>query len=354
MRPVTSPRSSTADGQSVPFTVDVDGDLVGRWGPDTGFPVCAGLQRLHDVRRDGRRRCPDRRPTPSRSSWSTSTLPRRSWRTRPGTITVNDNAATVLWGDPAAEVRHPGLSTQIPLRVYAPAAGTGELTLTVTGPGDDPTTPRPKPHQAGDVKVYASNGTDMVRHAADPERPGPARGHLGRHARGRLQRRDLVRHGRRWERRWATTPSASAWPAATPSPDPVAVFAPESHGEQPPGSGEDTTAPVVTVTPVGDLGATAVFTLAANEDGVTFECMLEPTGRSPNRGHRAPPPRPTRAWSRGPTSSPSAGRTGRARLGDRLPDWTVLPDTTPPVVTMTPPLWRAPRRPSGSARTRTV
>ena len=32
---------STADGQSVPFTVE-NGDLVGRWGPDTGFPVDPG------------------------------------------------------------------------------------------------------------------------------------------------------------------------------------------------------------------------------------------------------------------------------------------------------------------------
>ena len=36
----------------------------------------------------------------------------------------------------------------------------------------------------------------------------------------------------------------------------------------------DTTPPVVTVTAVGSPGATATFTLAADESGVTFECQL--------------------------------------------------------------------------------
>ena len=50
----------------------------------------------------------------------------------------------------------------IPLQVYSPAVGTGQLDLTVTGPGDDPTTPQIEGTRAGDVKIYASNGTDMV------------------------------------------------------------------------------------------------------------------------------------------------------------------------------------------------
>ena len=40
----------------------------------------------------------------------------------------------------------------------------------------------------------------------------------------------------------------------------------------------DTTPPVVTVTPVGTPGSTASFTLTANEDPVTFECMLTTNG----------------------------------------------------------------------------
>ncbi len=55
----------------------------------------------------------------------------------------------------------------------------------------------------------------------------------------------------------------------------VSVSAPESHGEQPPDAGEDTTAPVVTITPVDTLGATASFTITAvDASTVTFECML--------------------------------------------------------------------------------
>ncbi len=51
------------------------------------------------------------------------------------------------------------------------------------------------------------------------------------------------------------------------------------HGEQPPDAGDDTTAPVVTITP--DIsGSTATFALAANED-VMFECQLVSGGGAP-------------------------------------------------------------------------
>ncbi len=40
----------------------------------------------------------------------------------------------------------------------------------------------------------------------------------------------------------------------------------------------DTTAPVVSVTPVGTLSSTASFTLAADEDNVTFDCRLTTNG----------------------------------------------------------------------------
>ena len=57
-----------------------------------------------------------------------------------GMITVNENVATVLWGEPLPKLATQGAVSTLPLRVYAPATGTGVLTLTVTGPGDDPTT----------------------------------------------------------------------------------------------------------------------------------------------------------------------------------------------------------------------
>jgi large repetitive protein len=41
----------------------------------------------------------------------------------------------------------------------------------------------------------------------------------------------------------------------------------------------DTTAPVVTVSPLGTLGSTATFVLTADEPGVTFQCQLTKDGK---------------------------------------------------------------------------
>ena len=54
----------------------------------------------------------------------------------------------------------------------------------------------------------------------------------------------------------------------------LSVAAPESHGEKPPDAGEDTTAPVVTISVVGTLSADASFTLAADEPTVTYKVRL--------------------------------------------------------------------------------
>ncbi len=77
---------------------------------------------------------------------------------------MNDNVATVMWGDSVPKLATQGVYMTIPLQVYSPAAGTGQLDLTVTGPGDDPaTTDIDESLAAGDVKIYASTyGTDMV------------------------------------------------------------------------------------------------------------------------------------------------------------------------------------------------
>ena len=38
-----------------------------------------------------------------------------------GTITVNDNVATVMWGDSVPKLATQGVSMTIPLQVYSPA-----------------------------------------------------------------------------------------------------------------------------------------------------------------------------------------------------------------------------------------
>ena len=59
----------------------------------------------------------------------------------------------------------------------------------------------------------------------------------------------------------------------------MSVSAPESHGEQPPGTGDDTTDPIVEIIPVGTLASTATFDLTAvDASAVTYECMLTTNG----------------------------------------------------------------------------
>ena len=61
-----------------------------------------------------------------------------------GTINVHANVATVLWGDPLPKLATQGVAMTIPLLVYSPTAGTGQLALTVTGPATTPSRRRPR------------------------------------------------------------------------------------------------------------------------------------------------------------------------------------------------------------------
>ncbi len=262
-----------ADGQPVAFTVDANGDLVGKWGADSGFPVWPG----YNVSTTFTTTVAASAPTGA----YTVTLdlvdvdePTTVLASETGTITVNENVTTVLWGATLPKFVTQGVSMTVPLQVYAPEAGTGELVLTVTGPVEDPATTDSEALAQGDLKVYASDGTDMVPMSLTLDAGGRL---VGTWNATLLAGYTPVT--------WYATVAEGAPVGSyafgvaltngnTLAPISVVVFAPESHGEQPPDVGEDTTAPVVTVTPVGDLGSTASFTLAANEDPVDFECLL--------------------------------------------------------------------------------
>ncbi len=130
--------SATADGQSVPFTVE-GGNLVGWWGPMDGFLVEPG----YNVSTTFDALVADGAPTGVYSiklELVTVSEPDTVLADDTGTITVNDKVATVLWGDPMPKFTTQGTWAMLPLRVYAPTAGT--LTLTVAGCCDDPATPR--------------------------------------------------------------------------------------------------------------------------------------------------------------------------------------------------------------------
>ncbi len=114
--------TSVADGQSVPFVVDADGNLVGTWGPDSGFPVTPG----YNVSTTFDATVADGAPLGA----YTITLelidvddPATVLASESGTITVNDNVATVLWGDGLPKLNTQGVTMAIPLTVYSPTVG---------------------------------------------------------------------------------------------------------------------------------------------------------------------------------------------------------------------------------------
>ncbi len=123
-----------------------------------------------------------------------------------GTITVKDTA-TVVWGDAIPKYATQGTWAMLPLRVFAPQAGTGTLSLAITGP---------EALADGDVKVYGVTTAGMVAMPlteAEGSLRGPGPGT------SRSLRASPTSPGTpasRPVRRWATTPSASASRVATP------------------------------------------------------------------------------------------------------------------------------------------
>ena len=156
----------------------------------------------------------------------------------------------MLWGAALPKYTTQGSAMTVPLSVYAPADGTAELTLTVTGPAEDPLTTESEALAAGDLKVYGSSGTDMV---AMPLTLDLATGQI-------VGTWNATLTAGYTPVTWYATVAEGAPVGSyafgvaltggnTLDPISVVVFAPETHGEQPPDSGEDTTAPVLTVTP---------------------------------------------------------------------------------------------------------
>ncbi len=268
---------STSDGQSIPFIVDANGDLVGTWGPASGFSVWPG----YNVSTTFMVTVAAGAPTGAYSV--TLALidladPGTILADETGTIVVHAGATTILWGSPLPRYTTQGSATPLPLQVYSPEAGTAELNLVVTGPADNPATAESEELAAGDVKVYASDGTDMV--------PMP----LTLNDEGNLVGTWTASltpgyTGVTWYVTVAEGAPVGSYAFGaglvggnTLAPISVVVFAPETHGEQPPTSGEDTTAPVLTVTPLVASGSTVEFTLTADESPVDFACMLTTDG----------------------------------------------------------------------------
>ena len=133
--------ATAADGQAVPSPSDGSGNLVGWWGPETGFPVPPGynVSTTFDVTIASTAPVGDYRVTLDLIDTHdpTTVLAQDA-----GTIAVNRNVATVLWGDALPRHTTQGVAMTLPVQVYSPAPGTGQLTLTVRAPAT--TAPRRK------------------------------------------------------------------------------------------------------------------------------------------------------------------------------------------------------------------
>jgi hypothetical protein len=262
--------TATAPGGQVSYTVNGDGDLVGWWGPDAGFPVGPGynVSTTFDVT------VADSAPSGVydltldlvKASDPSTILAQET-----GSLTVNDNVTTVLWAPAPSKLVVQDSPLTVPVTVYSPTAGEANLTVTLAGPGDDPMTDLVEALKAGDAKAYVSDGTDMV---AMP----------------------LTLEGGKLVGSWHTPLTAGynpvTWYVTIVSgaltgnytvevglsggnsvSSVVAVAAPEEHGQKPPGAGDDTTPPVVTISVLGTLGTDASFTLSADE-AVTYQVRL--------------------------------------------------------------------------------
>ena len=270
--------AAAVGGPDVPFSA-VGGDLVGWWGPQGGFPVPPGynVSTTFDVTVAGTA------PPGAYAITLDLVAPADSTQvlaeaTR--TITVLPNQPTVLWGDGLPKLTTQGEWMDVPLQVYSPEPGSGQLELTVTGPGDDPTTTDIEALAAGDVTVYASTGTDMV---AMP---------LTLNAQGQLVGTwDATLGAGITPLDWYATVSVGA-PVGnyalgvslqggnTLDSIVVSVAAPETHGQQPANAGDDITSASSTAFTVSEPGtftvtATGIPTpslsvVGALPSGVTF------------------------------------------------------------------------------------
>ena len=273
------PAGGGTGGQALPFSSS-GGDLSGWWGPTSGFPVQPGYHESSTFSVTVGSGAPtgDYRITLDLVS---AADPSTVLASDTGSVYVQPDRATVLWGSPLPELATQDTYMAIPLQVYSPAAeGTAHLDLTVTGPAADSASVA---LTAGDVTIYADNGVDMAPMVLTPNGSGQLVGSWD------------VALGEENTPGYTTVVWYAAVAAGAPQGDYafavslengnrlepliVSVAAPESHGQKPPGAGGDTTAPVVTVTADGPLGSSASFTLSAeDESAVTYSCQLTVNG----------------------------------------------------------------------------
>lgn len=267
----------TSGGEALPMTAQ-GGDLVGWWGPDTGFAMAPGYRVSTDFE------VLVGATAPSGDYAVTLGLvdvddPATTLATDTSTVAVQPSELSVLWGGETPVLGTQGSYYRLPVRTYAPAAQDAVLTFTLTGPGDDPTTDLLEELALGDAKVYASNGSDMVPMpltlSADNELSGTWPTSLGAGYTD-LEWFLMVNAGASVGQYGIDVGVQGGTDLASPAY--VSFAAPETHGEQPPDSGEDTTPPVVMITVDAVTASSASFSFTTSEEDVTLETRLAVDG----------------------------------------------------------------------------
>lgn len=270
--------TATAPDGAVPLTVDGDGDLVGWWGPAEGIEMALGY----------------RADTPFTVTVSGAAQaapyvvgvelvdvdePGTILAEDTSTVNVHPDSMSVLWGGDIPVLGTQGTYYTVPVRAYAPVEQDAVLTLTLTGPGDDEGTALLEELEAGEAKVYGSNGTDMAPMAlsltAQDELSAAWPTSLG-DGYSDLVWYLMVNEGAPVGQYGIDVGIQGGTDLAEPAY--VSFAAPETHGQQPPDAGEDTTAPAVVITLDAITTDSASFSFVANEDSVTFKTQLTTAG----------------------------------------------------------------------------
>lgn len=269
--------TATTTSGSVSFTADGDGNLVGWWGPAEGFEVPPG----YNVDTEFTVTAGSGAPVGSydvRLQLVDVDAPATVLAEDSSAVNVNANDTTVLWRDEIPSLATQGSYVDVPARVYAPSDQNGVLTFTLTGPGDDPSTDLLEELAVRDAKVYGSDGTDMVVMPLTLTAGNVLSGTWPASLKAGYN--DLT-----WNLILAEGATVGQYSidvglqsgADRAEPQYVSFAAPATHGHQPPGTGKDTTAPVVTFSAVKVATDAATIAFAANEPS-TFATQLTANG----------------------------------------------------------------------------
>lgn len=255
----------TASSGNVELTADGDGNLVGWWGPEAGFEVAPGYNVDTEFTVTANAAAPNG-PYEVRLQFVDIDAPATPLAEDSSTIGVNASSTSVLWRDSIPSLGTQGSFVEVPVRAYSPTDQNGVLTFALTGPGDDPTTDLLEELRLSDLKVYGSDGTNMVAMpltlSAENTLTGtwPIALNAGYND---LTWHLMLAEGATVGQYGIDVGIQSGVDLAEPQY--VSFVAAETHGQQPPGAGEDTTAPVVTFSSVVVTQDAATIAFAANE-----------------------------------------------------------------------------------------